>query len=253
MDGGVDDWYDGLTSMYAHDRSHQSRLNSARYFFLPTQFHPRKTMPKPLRVSLKTPLFRGSFVNFDKPRARKNEDGSAGKAQFSVLIVVPKDKKSTKVFIEALTAALVACGVEKHGAAIMKRPDPKNKGKFLKRAPDKAFKHWPIHDGDDSENEAFHGHYTINAASNFKPSVIDVNGDELTTADEMYSGAWYKAKISPWAWANDLGGKGVSVNLESAIKIKDDTRFGGGSDAKKDFEDEVSEDEAGDEDEGMLG
>ncbi len=206
---------------------HRSRLNAARYFFLPTLFQPRKPMPaKPQRVSIKTPLFRGSFVNLAKARARENDDGTPGKEQFSMLIVVPKGKKSTRLFIEELSGILLTCAQEKHGSAITQ----------------KRLKHWPIKDGDESEKEQFHGHYLINAASNFKPSVIDANGDELTTGEELYSGAWYKAKISPWAWANKKGGKGVSVNLESAIKIKDDDRFGGGSKASDDFADEVGGD-----------
>lgn len=237
-----------LTAEREHKRKHLSRLRQAQRFFLPTKYPPTRSRPmaKDARRSLKTPLFRGSYVNLAKPRSIPREDGTPGKPQFSMTIVLKKGEKSTKIFIDELTKLLVEAATDKHGANVLIGKDKKP------RPPQKALKHWPIKDGDDSDNEAFQGCWTIEAKSNFKPSVIDKNGDELSTEDELFSGAWYKAKVSAYAWANDLGGKGVSVNLESAIKIKDDARFGGGSNAKDDFKDEVDEDEA-DEDSDLTG
>lgn len=232
--GLTDDWDEPDIGMFLAEaeRHHRSRLQQARRYFLPTRYpKPRRaTMAKPQRETLKSPLFRGSFVYLAKPRTQDRDDGTESE-KYQMTLVLPKGKKSTKEFIGNLEKLLLKTAKEKHGDV------PKNK-----------LKHWPIKDGDNHDNEQFAGHWLIQASSNFKPSVIDTNGDELTTEDELYSGAWYKAKISAWAWANKKSGKGVSVNLESAIKMKDDKRFGGGSDAKDDFADEVSESEDGDED-----
>ncbi len=183
------------------------------------------------RIFLKTPLFRGSFVNLAKPRKR---DEDSDKEQYSIMICLPKKEQSTKAFMLELEKAIQQVSAEAHGKAI----------------PKERLKHYPVKNGDDFENEDFHGFWCINAASNFKPSCIDVNGDELLTADELYSGAWYKVKISPWGWNNPKSGKGVSINLESAIKMKDDKRIGGGSNAKADFAEDVDS-TGGDDDMGL--
>ncbi len=184
--------------------------------------------------SLKTPMFRGSFVNLHKPRKR---DEASDKEQYSIMIVLPKAKPSTKDFIAKLQKMITEASAEKHGAPGL----PKNK-----------LKHYPIKDGDDMDHEQFHGHWCINAASNFKVHCVDEHLEDLTTGEELYSGAWYKVKISAWAWTNPKSGKGVSINLESVIKLKDDTRIGGGSNAKDDFADDAVEDEGGSEEEDDL-
>jgi hypothetical protein len=181
-------------------------------------------MAKEKRPSVKTPLFRGSFVNLAKPR--KVSDDS-DKEQYSMLIPLPKDKPATKAFIKELLALIQSASDAKHGAGFER----------------KKLKYFPVKDGDGpdyEDNEQFNGHWLIRCASNFKPSAIDIHGDELLTADELYSGAWYKAKLSVWAWANPKGGKGVSINLDSVIKMKDDTRFGGGSNASEDFAEDIT-------------
>ena len=180
------------------------------------------------RITVKTPLFRGSFVYLTKPKTVDKEDGSQ-KQVYSIFIPLKKDAKSTKALIADLDNMVAACTTEKFGKAI----------------PRKLLKDFPLKDGDEMDNEQFHGFWCINAASNFKPSVVDKHGETLEGEEEAYSGAWYKVKLSAWAWEFKKR-RGVSLNIESAILLKDDKRFGGGSDAKEDFADEVEEDDGED-------
>lgn len=182
-------------------------------------------MGKDAKVYLKTPEFRGSFVNLAKPRSQKKEDGTDGDPKYSLAIVLPKDKPSTKAFILQLKKLLADTYLAKHGKPI----NPAARG-------------YPIKDGASVGDEGnFEGMWFIRAASNFKPSVCDIHGDKLEGEAELYSGAWYRAKVSAWAWAHATGGKGVSVNIDTAIKTKDDDKFGGGGDAASDFADDLGE------------
>ncbi len=99
----------------------------------------------------------------------------------------------------------------------------------------------PIKDGASIGDEGnFVDHWFLRAASNFKPSVCDIHGQKVDGEVELYSGAHYRCKLSAWGWNHPTGGKGVSVNIETAIKTRDDEKFGGGGDASKDFEDDIS-------------
>lgn len=176
------------------------------------------------RTYIKTPMFRGSFVYLIKARSQERDDGSTSE-KFSIFIPLPKAAASTKQCIKELLAAVQAASAEKHGTALTP----------------KQLKSFPIKDGDDMENDQFHGHWCINAAANFKPNVVDINGEELLTENEVYSGAWYKVMLSVWAWTSKKGGKGVSINVHSAVKLKDDDKFGGGSKAADDFADDIKQ------------
>lgn len=185
----------------------------------------RPNMAKTERPTLKTPVFRGSFVTLVKPRAMENDDGSEGTPKYSIMIVLKKGTPETKKFINDFLAAAKAASAAAHGAAI----------------DHKKLKHFPVRDGDSMEGDNFKGHYCIRASTRFRPHAVSKDGDDLETEDELYSGAWYRVKISLWGWTNKKGGKGVSVSLESVLKIKDDKKFGGGSNAKEDFADDIDE------------
>ncbi len=175
------------------------------------------------KIRIKTPIFRGSFVNLIKPKKSVREDGTE-KENYQMLIPLKKSDPATKAFIKELMDGIAKVSAAKHGTAI----------------PIKRLKNCPIKDGDTFDNEDFHGHWCINVAANYRPQVCDKHGEILETTDDVYSGAWYKAMLSPWAYSNKFG-KGVSINIESAVKVKDDARLGGGSNAAEDFADDISE------------
>lgn len=173
------------------------------------------TTEKPKRVKLTTPEFRGSFVNLVKARAIE-----AGKEpKFSVMIVLPKGTPETSAFLGKLKKALDDAYAAKHG----------------KLVPSATMKHYPIKDGATIGIEGMEKSWCITAANKYKPGAISRAGEKLLSEDELYSGAWYRVSVSAWAWSHATGGKGVSVNLESVLKVKDDARIGGGSNPDEDF------------------
>jgi len=165
---------------------------------------------------LLTPKFRGSFVNLIEPRAI---DPNA-EAKYSMLIPIAK---SEKTFLKSLRKECERVATEKFG----KRTTLKQ----LKLA---------IKDGDEAPDnviEATKDCYYFTASSKIKPGVISKDGTVLQDHDEVYSGAWYRAAISVYAWQHPTGGKGVSINLLSAMKVADDEAFGPKSDPYSDFSD----------------
>ncbi len=178
---------------------------------------------KATKIKFNTPLFRGSFVYLTRPKKVEKEDGST-KNVYQIFIPLPKGKPATKEFLKKFAEARDACTKEKFGAVIDKS----------------KLKDYPVKNGDEMDNEQFHGHWCINASSNFRPNVVDKHGDLLEGDDDAYSGAWYKACLSIWGWEFKKR-KGISVNIESAVLLKDDKKFGGGSDAREDFAEDIEE------------
>lgn len=188
---------------------------------------------------LMTPEFRGSYCNLLKPKVRKGAK-PGDDPKYSMLIVLSKTDKSAKVFLAKLEKEMLAASLEKHG-----KPIPKAK-----------LKHWPIRDGDE-ENEdgevdpTLAGHWCISINTKRKPNVIDTKNRKLIDDEEVYSGAYYRVTIRPWAWDNVEGGKGVSIELHNVLKTKDGDRLSGGvSKAEDDFKDHIDEDAVDNEDEG---
>jgi hypothetical protein len=180
------------------------------------------TTEKPKRVKLTTPEFRGSFVNLVKARAI--EEGKEPK--FSIMIVLPKGTPETTAFVAKLKKAIDDAYAAKHG----------------KLVPAAVMKHYPIKDGATTGIEGMEKCICITAANKYKPGAIDKAGNKLIAEEDLYSGAWYRASVSAWAWAHATGGKGCSINLESVLKVKDDTRIGGGSNPDEDFASYIDKD-----------
>lgn len=157
-----------------------------------------------------TPEFRGSFVALDKPQRMKGDDDSEPRYQ----ILIPLDKDDE--FWDELEELIEEAAKEKFG---------KIPGKMKN----------PIKDGDDEDYDNLKGHLFINATNTRRPGVVDENLDPIMEPEELYSGAWYRASISPWAWSHPTGGKGVSISLNNVMKIRDDERFDGGTSAEEDF------------------
>lgn len=175
----------------------------------------------PLKII--TPEFRGSYVALLEPRAVSQEKPDDKK--YSILMVLKKDAPGTKDFIKRLEANIQVASQQKHG-----KPIPKER-----------LKHYPIKDGDHDENPDFAGHWLISASNKFKPGIINLQGEKLFEAEDVYSGAWYRASVSPWGWDNPVGGKGVSLNLHNVVKTKDDEAFTSVSKPEDDFADLLSD------------
>ena len=104
----------------------------------------------------------------------------------------------------------------------------------------------PLNDGDTMEepSEAYEGMYYINAKSNRKPQVVDLDRDDIFDAEEVYSGCYVRATIVFFPYSNE--GKGVGVLLNNVQKLADGDHLGGSAaSAADDFDDdeELEDDE----------
>lgn len=162
-----------------------------------------------------TPEFRGSFVHILEPHAPKAAPGEAPqKPRYQITIPLAKDHK----FWEQVQGLVTETATAKWG-----KIPPKLKS--------------PIKDGDAEGRDEFKGKLTIQATSNNKPDIVDKALNPIMDANEIYSGAWFRASIRAYAWEHPTGGKGVSIALDNVMKIRDDEAFSGRSSAGDDFAD----------------
>lgn len=184
-------------------------------------------------VAIISPEALGSYVTLVRPRAI--EKGKEPK--YSINLVLKKKDPEVIKFIKRLEASFTASMINTLGKAL----------------PFSACKHYPIWDGDKPNEDGEVSDITkrcwiVYASSKFKPGAIDKRGNKLISEDQLYSGAIYRASLSTWAWKHKTGGKGVSINLDNIMKVRDGDRIGGGRAAESDFENIIDPDAEDDED-----
>ena len=93
----------------------------------------------------------------------------------------------------------------------------------------------PLRDGDEErgDDEAFEGHYFINANSIRKPSIVDRDLAPIMDKEEFYSGCYGRASINFYAY--NVNSKGIAAGLNNLQKLEDGERLAGGSSAEDDF------------------
>jgi len=100
-----------------------------------------------------------------------------------------------------------------------------------------------LKDGDESGRDEYVGHYTIKAANNKRPKVIDRDKTPLTEDDgKPYSGCYVNAVIDLWAQSNSYGRR-INANLLGVQFFKDGEPFESGSVADDDDFEEVEGDD----------
>lgn len=170
-----------------------------------------------------TPVFRGSFVHLARPD-RVNDDADPRYSLVVVLDVENDDEHAA--FLDNLEEWIDEVAEERWGE-IPKR---------LKS---------PIREGADISDDDYMADKVCFSASSQETRKPGLVYDDLEPIDpqdqtqELYSGAWYRCTIKPWAWEHKTGGKGVSISLDNVMKVDDDEPLGGGSapDAEDDFSD----------------
>jgi hypothetical protein len=150
---------------------------------------------------------------------------NGGVPKFSSSVLIPK---SDTVTVEKVKAAIAAAYAE--GEAKLK-----GNGKTV---PPLAALKTPLRDGDIErpDDEAYAGHWFVNANSNTAPGVVDVNREPVLDTKEIYSGVYARACLSFYAF-NSSGNRGIACGLQSLQKIKDGEPLGGRSRPEDDFDD----------------
>jgi hypothetical protein len=144
---------------------------------------------------------------------------NGGKERYSVSVLIPKSDKETIKAIEMAVDAAIEEGIAKFGG----------------KKPNKAAIKLPLRDGDiERDDEAYKGHYFVNANSTTAPQIVDKSVKPILDRDEVYSGCYGRVSLNFYAF-NSNGNKGVACGLGNIQKIKDGEPLSSRSSASDDF------------------
>jgi len=165
-----------------------------------------------------TPEFRAAFISVFRATAQKQQDGSMGKAKFSVRAAFPPTSD-----ISLLKAQAGAAAQDKWGDKIPKTiRSPFRLNEELENPVPGIGDDWWI--------------LTFSATEDRRPGIVDSNLQDIIDEADVYSGAWYRAQVRAFAYDN-AGNKGVSFGLQNLQKLRNDDPMGGGrTPANKAFE-----------------
>lgn len=151
---------------------------------------------------------------------------NGGPERYSVSVLIPKDDKETIDAINKAIDAAIEEGIAKFGG----------------KKPNKAAIKLPLRDGDtERDDEAYAGHYFLNANSRTAPQIVDKAVKPILDQDEVYSGCYARVSLNFYAF-NSNGNKGVAVGLGNIQKIRDGESLGGRTTAADDFTTEEDDD-----------
>ena len=158
---------------------------------------------------------------------------NGGAPKYSASVLIPKSDTKT---VAKVKAAIQAAYEEGEG---------KLKGNG-KTAPSLASLKTPFRDGDTErpDDEAYAGHWFINANSNTAPGVVDANREPVYDTSEIYSGVYARVSLSFYAF-NSNGNRGIACALQNIQKVRDGEALGGKSKAEDDFNDNFTSDDGG--------
>lgn len=155
---------------------------------------------------------------------------NGGTPKYSTSVLIPKSDTAT---VQKIKAAIQAAYEE---------GESKLKGTG-KSVPSLAALKTPLRDGDVErpDDEAYAGHWFVNANSNTAPGVVDINRHPISETSEIYSGVYARVSLSFYAF-NSNGNRGIACGLQNIQKIKDGESLGGKVRAEDDFNDEFTTD-----------
>jgi hypothetical protein len=171
-----------------------------------------------------------SYVHVFEP-----QQDDQGNDKYSTAILIPKSDKETLRKIKAAIDAAVELGKNsKWGGKV-----PAN----LKK---------PLRDGDEErpDDEAYAGHYFLNATSRNKPGIAKPIGkgpdgktrfQEITDSTEVYSGCYAKVSLNFYPF-DAKGNRGVAAGLNNIVKVQDGEFLGGRASIQDEFADEEFDD-----------
>ena len=145
---------------------------------------------------------------------------NGGAERYSLSALIPKTDTETVKAVNAAIDAAIEEGIAKFGG----------------KKPGKASLKLPLRDGDvERDDEAYKGHWFINANSNTAPQIVDRNVKPILDRNEVYSGCYARVSLNFNAF-NSNGNKGVACGLGNLQKVRDGEPLGGKSTAADDFE-----------------
>ena len=155
---------------------------------------------------------------------------NGGAPKYSTSVLIPKSDTKT---IAKVKAAIQAAYEEGEG---------KLKGNS-KSVPSLASLKTPLRDGDTErpDDEAYAGHWFLNANSNTAPGVVDANREPIYDTSEIYSGVYARVSLSFYAF-NSNGNRGIACGLNHLQKIRDGEPLGSRTSAEDDFATDSDED-----------
>jgi hypothetical protein len=159
---------------------------------------------------------------------------NGGAPKFSTSVLIPKSDKAT---LAKIKDAIEAAYEEGEGKL-------KGNGKTV---PALSTLKTPLRDGDTErpDDEAYQGHYFLNANSNTAPGVVDIDRQPILDTSEIYSGVYARVSLSFYAF-NSNGNRGIACGLQNIQKIRDGESLGGRTKAEDDFDDAFRTDDADD-------
>ena len=144
---------------------------------------------------------------------------NGGAEKYSVSVLIPKTDTDTVHDINAAIDAAIEEGVAKFGG----------------KKPNKAAIKLPLRDGDvERDDEAYKGHWFINANSTTAPQIVDRQVKPILDRSEVYSGCYARVSLNFFAF-NSNGNKGIACGLGNIQKVRDGESLGGKSTAADDF------------------
>ena len=145
-------------------------------------------------------------------------DGIINVQKLLVDLIPKSDIQTVKAINEAIDAAIEE-GVAKFGG----------------KKPNKAAIKLPLRDGDtERDDEAYKGHYFINANSTTPPQIVDKQVKPILDRNEVYSGCYARVYLNFYAF-NSNGNKGIACGLGNIQKVRDGEPLGGRTNAADDF------------------
>ena len=170
-------------------------------------------------MSNKTKVVTGINTRFSYFNGWEPVSINGSKPKYSISVLIPKtDIVTINKINEAIDIAIEE-GIARFGG----------------KKPNKATLKLPLRDGDlERDNDAYKGHYFINANSINAPQIVDANLDPILDRNEVYSGCYGRVSINFYAF-NSNGNKGIACGLGNVQKLRDGEPLGGRSSAKDDF------------------
>lgn len=156
-------------------------------------------------TSVTTGEVRISYEHIMKPYAMRPD----AEAKYSATLLIPKTDVTTKAAIDAAIRAATDIGV-----------NAKWNGQRPVQVPQ------PVWDGDGLRQNGARfgpecaGHWVVTASSKQKQDVVDIDGNIILDASEVYSGMYARAYITFFAY-NNAGKRGIGCGLGPVQKLRD--------------------------------